>query len=289
MNPVEPTMGSLTTATDTAAFSRYVGGAHKRVDGWLSALDAHLTALIAQIQAEDGTAGSVGEIGVHHGRLFIALALAARPGERAFAVDLFEDQAGNIDRSGEGDETLFKRNMARFGVDATRVDTFRGNSLKLSWPAIEARVGARARLFSVDGGHTAEVAANDLFIAEDGLHDRGVIILDDYFNVEFPAVSEAMNKVMAERPGRLAAFAIGDNKLFLSRPAAAAHYRNRLNALVADRFKVHDTLMFGRELAVFRTPRGLLLHIRQSALARRLRDHPLGRRLKPLVRRILQG
>ncbi|RJF89118.1 class I SAM-dependent methyltransferase [Oleomonas cavernae] len=282
-------MGSSTAQYGTAALGRYIEGGHKKVDGWLSPLDAHLTALIAMIQAEEGVAGSVGEIGVHHGRLFIALALATKAGERAFAADLFAEQAANIDRSGEGDEAAFARNMARFQVDAARVDTFRGNSMDLKWPMVEGKVGARARLFSVDGGHTEEVAANDLRLADDGLHERGVVILDDYFNVEFPAVSVALNKVMFERPGHLAAFAIGDNKLFLCRPAVAAHYRDRLNALVADRFKVHNTLMFGRELAVFRTPRGLLLRIRQSALARRLRDHPVGRWLKPLVRRILQG
>lgn len=279
----------LAMQSGSAALTRYIEGGHRKVDGWLSPLDASLVAFIARIQAEDDVKGSVGEIGVHHGRLFIALALTLKTGERAFAADLFEDQAANIDRSGDGDEASFQRNMARFGVDATRVDIFRGNSMNLKWPAVEARVGSRARLFSVDGGHTAEVAASDLLVADDSLHDAGVIILDDYFNVEFPAVSEALNKVMALRPGRLAPFAISDNKVFLSRPALARHYRDRLDSLVSQGFQVHHTLMFGQELAVYRTPRGLMQRIRQSALAKRLRNHPLGRKLQPIVRRLLQS
>jgi hypothetical protein len=44
--------------------------------------------------------------------------------------------------------------------------------------------------------------------------------------------------------------------------------------------------MFGAEVEVYATPHSILDRIRQSDLAHQLRDHPLGRKLKPIVRRI---
>jgi hypothetical protein len=46
-----------------------------------------------------------------------------------------------------------------------------------------------ARLFSIDGGHWAEVVRNDLSIAENSLAEHGVIALDDFHRPEWPEVS----------------------------------------------------------------------------------------------------
>ena len=43
------------------------------VKGWLDPYSAEVIAELGRFQAADGVAGSVGEIGVHHGRLFILL------------------------------------------------------------------------------------------------------------------------------------------------------------------------------------------------------------------------
>jgi peptide chain release factor 2 len=64
------------------------------------------------------------EIGVHHGRLFIPMALARRPGERALAIDVFEDQHLNVDHSGKGDRARFEENVARTG--AAPIDILKG-------------------------------------------------------------------------------------------------------------------------------------------------------------------
>ena len=147
---------------------RYASDGQKRVDGWLSRLDATIITTIGACQTADGVTGSVGEIGVHHGRLFILLALMLAPGERAFAIDLFEDQDANIDASGYGDKAAFLANLGRFSVDPGRVDILTGNSMDLHWQDIAAKVGQPARMFSVDGGHTADITENDLRIAETG-------------------------------------------------------------------------------------------------------------------------
>lgn len=51
-------------------------------------------------QHELGIFGSVGEIGVHHGKFLIPIVGNALAGEPAIAIDLFEDQSSNVDTSG---------------------------------------------------------------------------------------------------------------------------------------------------------------------------------------------
>lgn len=282
-------MTSQPSLDSSSLLQRYVRGGHRRVDGWLSRLDASLIATVGQWQSTAGIAGAVGEIGVHHGRLFILLALLRKPGERAFAIDLFDDQQFNIDQSGQGDETAFRNNLVRFGVEPGSIEVVKGNSMALAWAGLADRLGPAVRLFSIDGGHTAEITRHDLGIADDSLGDGGVIVLDDYFNPEFPAVSEGMCRFMVERPQALAPFAIGDNKLLLARPDWAGRYRAMLVEAMPSRHFVRDTELFGHPIAVFRTPRTLMQIIRQTNLTRRLRSHPVGQALKPIVRRFVQG
>jgi hypothetical protein len=65
---------------------------HAKVPGWLDAYSARFIAEIARIQAAHRFEGSVAEIGVQMGRLFILLRLLAAPHERALAIDVFQDQ-----------------------------------------------------------------------------------------------------------------------------------------------------------------------------------------------------
>lgn len=118
--------------TISPALQRYAGGAHVQVDGWLSQLDADIALQVALEQRRIGLTGSVGEIGIHHGRLFILLALTLQPGETAFAVDIFDDQSANLDASGFGDEAVFRRNMAKFGVAEAQVAVIRSSSTAIA-------------------------------------------------------------------------------------------------------------------------------------------------------------
>lgn len=52
-------------------------------------------------QHELGIFGAVGEIGVHHGKFLIPIVGSALAGEPAIAMDLFENQQSNLDKSGQ--------------------------------------------------------------------------------------------------------------------------------------------------------------------------------------------
>jgi hypothetical protein len=67
-------------------------------------------------QHELGIYGSVGEIGVHHGKFLIPIVGNALAGEPAVALDLFEDQTGNVDTSGA---CACVRQHTRQSADAT--------------------------------------------------------------------------------------------------------------------------------------------------------------------------
>ena len=282
-----PAAQPASQAAIDGAVHAYVAGGMRRVDGWLTALDAGMTATVAACQGAAGLPGSVGEIGIHHGRMFLLLALGLRPGERAFAVDVFDEQGLNLDRSGRGDEAIFRANLDRYGIDPGRVDVFRRSSLTVTWPELLAVSGQPVRLASVDGGHTADVVANDLGLIAEGLADHGVIVLDDYFTAEFPGVSEGAARFLVAQAGRVVPFALGDSRMLFCRPDWAERYRAALADSPAQRLHIRDAALWDGTAGIYRTPRRLMHRVRRTRLAQALRDHPLGLRLKPLVRRVL--
>jgi hypothetical protein len=71
----------------------YVSRSMRTVQGHLTALDARVIAELLRYQNEKNIGGHLCEIGVHHGQLFLMLALARRAGERALAIDLFRGRS----------------------------------------------------------------------------------------------------------------------------------------------------------------------------------------------------
>lgn len=90
----------------------------RSVRGWLNPYNAEFIVARSNIQRRAGFVRSVGEIGVHHGKLFILLLLTAAENERALAIDVFENQHLNTDRSGAGDRDAFLSNVRRVGPAA---------------------------------------------------------------------------------------------------------------------------------------------------------------------------
>ncbi|MEO0983692.1 MAG: class I SAM-dependent methyltransferase [Pseudomonadota bacterium] len=224
---VGPDVSGHPPHTDLKNASDYAGRGMDRVDGWLVKLSARLIVASAEIQTDAGERGGVCEIGVHHGKLFILLYNCLSTDERGLAIDLFDDQAQNTDGSGRGDKEIFLRNLSRFSPDSSKLTIIEANSLKLDAGALRAEVGA-VRLFSVDGGHTAECAESDLRLAEAALSPCGLVILDDVFNPCWPGVLTGLARYMADPATRLTPFLVSPNKVFLARPEAIALYRGKL-------------------------------------------------------------
>jgi hypothetical protein len=202
--------------------STYVRAGHRLVEGWLDPFDARVIDALLRSQEARAVAGSVGEIGVHHGKLFLLAYLASRQGEAAFAVDVFDQQGLNVDASGRGDELAFRSNLRRHAGSTEGLEVFVGDSLELTPEAIVGRCGP-ARFVSIDGGHTETCTVNDLRLAEDMLVDGGLALIDDYFNPAWPDVSTGVAKYLLGG-GRLRPFLVTRNKIVLSHEGGGGMY-----------------------------------------------------------------
>jgi hypothetical protein len=199
----------------------------KRVAGWLQRVDAEIMGAIFDYQESRNIAGGCVEIGVHHGKSFIPICMALRDGEKALCIDIFEDQSRNLDLSGRGNSQAFQVNLAKFGVNASRVRVFKGSSEDVTPEYVREQVGP-VRYFSIDGGHWKSIVQNDLRLAEQTLAPGGVIALDDYCRAQWPEVTLGYSLWQESTTSDIAAFASGSNKLYLCRREFAPAYRAAL-------------------------------------------------------------
>jgi hypothetical protein len=191
----------------------YLRGGMSQVRGWLHRSTAVYLSAVEVLQSKVGIDGDVCEIGVHHGKSFLCLALGLPNRQQAVAIDLFDNRALNVDHSGWGDRAIFERNLAAhragrnvavIAADSTRLDDVGFLSL-----------GPRFRLFSIDGGHTPAVSCNDLFVAERTITDRGIVVLDDFLNPRWLGVITGLFRYWSSS-GALIPLAAVPGKLLLT-------------------------------------------------------------------------
>ncbi|MGV0795689.1 class I SAM-dependent methyltransferase [Mycolicibacterium elephantis] len=248
---------------------QYIG--RRLVAGWVQSEVLSILSALNSVQRAENSSGAVAEIGVHHGKLFIALDLLQREDEVSVAIDLFGRQELNIDKSGKGNLSAFRRNL-RIWSPSSRVVIHQGDSTQLHPDELRSLARSEIRLFSVDGGHTASIVNSDMKLAEATIAQNGVVIADDVFHQHWPGVSTGTFRYLNEGGG-LVPFAIGFNKVFFSKSVAAPHYREVLRQHFGQRFLLfvkdsefagHPVLVMGR---VRRQPKAL---IGRSATARRI-------------------
>lgn len=192
----------------------YAKNKFKEIEGWLDPNTSLIISSLSQILNELKISGGIGEIGVHHGKLFILLHLMLNKNERSFCIDVFDKQELNLDHSGLGSYNEFIKNVQKFG-NLDLVDIFIDSSLKISSNEIIDKTG-QIKILSIDGGHTSEIVFNDFKLGEKILVEGGIIILDDYFNPMWPGVSEGTNRYFINNKTKLKPFAIAANKVFFS-------------------------------------------------------------------------
>jgi Methyltransferase domain len=196
---------------------------HRAVPGWLNEGAISAVIALAKWQEENTVLGDVAEIGVHHGKFFILLANLRRRYERAFAIDVFDDQHLNSDKSGRGDLSKFMENLRVYGSEVGLTVLKKDSKMLTRADFYSSRKG-NIRLFSIDGAHTAEHTCSDLAIAAELIGADGLIILDDFYNPDWPGVQEGLHRYLMNRARDMAPFAYGNNKLFICKTASHAKY-----------------------------------------------------------------
>jgi len=229
-----------------AKSTQYLRHGQHTVKGWLVPGAAEAIVLLSDKQREEHCSGSVAEIGVHHGKLFILLYLLCTGNEAAVAVDLFSHQDLNMDGSGAGDLARFKQNLRRH-ADLSRLVVHEGDSTQLTSEQLTGLGRGPLRLISIDGGHTARITASDLAICEGALAEGGIIILDDCFNGAWPGVTDGVHQYFST-PRTIFPFAIGANKTFFCHRPFASRYAATLKELdtsaAEQEFLGHSVLCF---------------------------------------------
>ncbi|HDR9022683.1 class I SAM-dependent methyltransferase [Burkholderia vietnamiensis] len=227
--------------------SRYLEQGMAEVQGWLTPCSASIIAHLSAHQLRLGLSGNVAEIGVHHGKLFILLANLIAPDEAAYAVDIFDDQHKNVDRSGKGDRAIFEENVRKFATHA-KVVVIQESSLDLEGTDFTS---TSFRMISVDGGHTGPITCSDLHLSEKQLVDGGIVVLDDILNPDWTGVITGLVKYFSEG-GALIPFALSANKLYLTtgREAAVA-YASNLRASFPMALSKRSVEFFGFTVDVF--------------------------------------
>lgn len=215
----------------------YLAGPFNKIQGWCDRALWQTIEPILAFQAELGVKRPVAEIGVNHGKLFIGLVIAKYHPAGNLAIDVFADQAFNLDKSGKGNREAFDANLARCGIPADQIDIRQVDSSVLTdaeVAAIREQSGGFS-LFSVDGSHLPEHAYNDISIAMRLTDPGGVILIDDYLAPDWPGVGEAVARHYLLGAPMFVPFAYTCNKLLL------CHLRHRGDYVVAlrDHFREH--------------------------------------------------
>ena len=143
---------------------------------------------------------------------------------KSYAIDVFKDQHLNIDGSGNGSLDIFKKNLLNYDIHSGKnTEIIQGDSTDHALDLLSRLGKASLRFISIDGGHTPEHTVCDLSLANQLINNQGVVILDDILNYHWMGVIEGLGNFLDSKP-TLVPFAIGHNKLFLSKLSYQAYY-----------------------------------------------------------------
>jgi predicted O-methyltransferase YrrM len=233
----------------SAAAERYLAEQFHRVKGASSKIGAIAATRLIAAQSAHGLRGPVAEIGVFEGRFFIALALAAAPGEKLIATDVFT-------WPDDGIAERFLANCRAAGVDMESLVVQKAATQTLTPNAYRQAAGGPIRFLHVDGAHQYDHVQHDLQLAKAALHPQGVICLDDVLHPRYPALTVAVTDWLKANP-EFALFAIVDRESFASackflicRREHADFHRNALLASAAEHVMKHRANYFGAEALI---------------------------------------
>jgi len=202
-----------------------------QIKGWLFLDFVDILIKLDQFQSENEIQGNLAEIGVYEGKLFILLYLLANNDDKVLAVDLFDRQDLNYDKSGFGCtfENFINNIKIYCHSDAPKLETILGDSsAMLAKDYIDkCKNNFKFRIFSIDGSHRPRETMIDLANAVESLVPGGIIIIDDFFNPEWPGVMDGVTQFLRENK-TVKPFCIGFNKLLLTHPEFVEQYQTYL-------------------------------------------------------------
>lgn len=191
----------------------YFNDGFNKVEGWVE--DELFTVVDSLNNLNINKQGGVCEIGIHHGKLYILLNQIVDSNYQSYAIDIFDDQELNVDKSGEGSLEIFQQNLQKYDAHSGRNTVIiKGDSTDSGLGLPNIIKSGTMRFISVDGGHTPTHVINDLKLANDLVNNQGIVIVDDVMNHWWPGVIEGvMHFLQLKTP--LVPVMMGHNKLYM--------------------------------------------------------------------------
>jgi len=197
---------------NNAQFFKFNG--YNEVNGWLNLKILNsLDCCVDILNMHNHNWADTLEIGVHEGKFFIPLELVTPDEMIAYALDVFDMQYLNIDSSGHGNYKIFLENINKYCRCPERVKIIKNDSFSIRFTPLKNR---EFSLISIDGGHTVNHVMFDLEFAANTLKPGGIIFLDDFPNSSWLGVVEGATLFFSQMRHRIAPFAVGYNKMFIT-------------------------------------------------------------------------
>ena len=175
-------------------FEKYLSE-FENIEGWFDKRAVKVLQYFNQLQLENSIEGDIFEIGAYKGKLTILLAIFLRNNEKLIVNDIFDLQNLNISRSGsKANYVDFMNNLSDYFNDLSFLEIIIAGSSSLH----NTQRNDKFRIFSIDGGHSAEETYEDMLYASKVIDEKGIIILDDYYNSNWPGVKEGADKYCSE-------------------------------------------------------------------------------------------
>eukprot|EP01041_Mallomonas_annulata_P003058 gene3058-5992_t len=219
------------TRFNSAKLNLYLQDLKKNlIDGWLDLIHIRLVYEFTKYQHSLGIHGTVGEIGLFHGKFFYSIVGFAQVEEPAIGIDLYINQligpsSSSASSSNITDTSTKPPRFTKYFSDHTTVNLL-GKDSKEVFPRDFLRYNLpRIRLFSIDGSHTMESTLRDLNLIACMVMDGGIVILDDFHNNLWLGVTTAA-LLFSSAQERLVPFFMNSNKLYFTTPS---HHQSHLN------------------------------------------------------------
>lgn len=185
------------------------------IEGWFSPESHAMFVSFLDYQNQNNINGNLGEIGVWHGKSASIICKKVIGNQNIFLidpliVDVKEIILRNIDKI-----------CLRIPKNLVLMDTISDDFVKIS---NFTQLQNTFRFFHIDGCHTGTNIYRDLVLADKLISSDGIVVIDDFFNVTYPQITEALYKYCQLNPYSFRIFCIGFNKAYLCRPESFSKY-----------------------------------------------------------------
>lgn len=175
--------------------------ASEAIDGMLSEFSMAVMDCLLDFQAAHAVAGHVVEFGVYKGRSAVVLAHRARAGERLVLVDI---------------ESYLERDAIARVFPAYEFVRCPAEKFPAVYPHMAELAGC-CRFIHIDTSHGFRATIQELGMAESLLAPRGLIVLDDFTNLNFSQLIAGVYKYLFTARTDLFMYLVTDEKAYVCR------------------------------------------------------------------------